>query len=340
MLQFTTGNILESTAECLVNTVNCEGYMGKGIAYQFKLRFPKNNSEYIKACKSGELRIGKIHYYCEDNKLILNFPTKNKWREKSKHEYIHQGLSELIDLIDSLSIKSIAIPPLGCGNGGLNWSDIRPVILEYLEPLSNSVDVFIYEPSTYFKARGVEAPKLNVSHVVLMKFKLKLKRFNKLRLQKTAYFMNIFLGKNYFKFYKHKYGPYAHSIDILTKDIKEFQDFYQIPTEEALKLVLNIVTSKATDQKMKDFGEPIEQATDFVNEISTDKQLELIATICSLLEPDKELTFNNIIKEIKAWSDEKANKFNEAEVLEALEFLMVKNIVQLNLMGLYNLVRP
>ena len=139
MFKFTVGDILESSTECLVNTVNCEGYMGKGIAYQFKLRFPENNKDYIKACRNTSLKIGTVHYFWEKGKLIINFPTKDKWRQKSKIDYIHQGLVELVKLVQSLNIKSIAIPPLGCGNGGLNWSEIKPIIIDYLTPISDSV---------------------------------------------------------------------------------------------------------------------------------------------------------------------------------------------------------
>ena len=99
MYSFVTGNILESHTQCLVNTVNCEGYMGKGIAYQFKKAFPKNNDDYIKACKTGELTVGKIHHFIENNKIIVNFPTKDKWREKSKISYIDKGMDTLIDFI-------------------------------------------------------------------------------------------------------------------------------------------------------------------------------------------------------------------------------------------------
>lgn len=202
MFDFTVGNILEATTECLVNTVNCEGYMGKGIAYQFKLKFPENNREYVKACKTKSLKIGTLHYFWEQEKLIVNFPTKNKWREKSEIDYIRVGLSELVNLIILSKIKSIAIPPLGCGNGGLNWADIKPVIIEYLTPVSESIEILIYEPSKYFEAKSTESPKLNTSHLVLMGFKLELRKFNKLRLQKTAHFMNLFSGKVYFKFSK------------------------------------------------------------------------------------------------------------------------------------------
>ena len=108
MLTYTTGDLLKSDAKALVNTVNCEGYMGKGIAYQFKLQFPENNISYINACKNGNLKIGTLHYYKEKEKLIINFPTKNKWREKSRMEYISHkdlqsylhGISHVADSMD------------------------------------------------------------------------------------------------------------------------------------------------------------------------------------------------------------------------------------------------
>ena len=128
MFFYTTGDLLQSDAEALVNTVNCEGYMGKGIAYQFKLKFPNNNKDYVKACKNGTLRPGKLHVYKESEKIIINFPTKDKWREKSRMEYIEDGLDALVLLIKELNIKSIAIPPLGSGNGGLIWNDVKQVL--------------------------------------------------------------------------------------------------------------------------------------------------------------------------------------------------------------------
>lgn len=337
MFKFTTGDILEANTECLVNTVNCEGYMGKGIAYQFKLKFPENDCEYIKVCRSGSLRIGTIHHFREKGKLIINFPTKDKWREKSKIDYIHQGLSELVNLIPLLNIKSIAIPPLGCGNGGLKWTEVKPIIIEYLAPFSEIIEILIYEPSKYFEAKSIEAPKLNLSHLVLMTLKLKLRKFNKLRLQKTAYFMNLFLKKDYFKFSKHRYGPYAHSIDILSRDIKQFQNFYNVDTEEALQLAKTIVISKSIEQKIKDFNYSIEQSTNFINEINSDMSLELIATICAVLEYKSELKIEQIVEEIKAWSTEKSEKFSESEIVSAIEYLLNKSLIQINLMGFYAL---
>lgn len=117
MIQYVKGNMFECNADCLVNTVNCEGYMGKGVAYQFKVRLPENNKSYIKECKTGELTVGKVHHYMEDGITIINFPTKNKWRENSRIEYIEKGMNFFVELLPQLDVRKIAIPPLGCGNG-------------------------------------------------------------------------------------------------------------------------------------------------------------------------------------------------------------------------------
>jgi len=339
MFKFTVGDILESSTECLVNTVNCEGYMGKGIAYQFKLRFPENNKDYIKACRNTSLRIGTVHYFWEKGKLIINFPTKDKWRQKSKLDYIHQGLVELVKLVQSLNIKSIAIPPLGCGNGGLNWSEIKPIVIDHLTPISDSVEILIYEPSQYYAAKSIQSPKLNTSHLVLMNFKSKLSKFNKLRLQKTGYFMNLFLGKAYFNFSKNQYGPYAYAIEILSKDIKEFQDFYNVNTAEALSLAKTMLISESVEQKLNSLNQAIHEATVFVNEVIHDEDLELLSTICYLLESERELTLTGIADNIKEWSLRKADKFNENKILEALNYLQEKHIIQKNLLGLYSLIK-
>ncbi len=152
MFHYVTGDLLKSEAQCLVNTVNCEGYMGKGIAYQFKLAYPSNNASYVKACKNGKLKVGTIHSFTENNKVIVNFPTKDKWRANSKIEYIDLGLDKLNKFIVDKKISSIAIPPLGSGNGGLMWHDVKPLIESKLDAISDDIDIYIYEPSKGYVA--------------------------------------------------------------------------------------------------------------------------------------------------------------------------------------------
>ena len=114
----TSGNLLESAADVLVNAVNCKGVMGKGLAYSFKMRFPDMFADYVKSCRNGNLRIGTLHTYIEEDKIIVNFPTKEDWRKPSELKYIKIGLGKLKDFIEENKITTIAIPKLGCGLGG------------------------------------------------------------------------------------------------------------------------------------------------------------------------------------------------------------------------------
>lgn len=334
MIVYTTGDLLKSNADALVNTVNCEGFMGKGIAYQFKLEYPENNKSYIKACKSGALRIGKMHYCNEKGKIVINFPTKDKWRAKSKIEYIESGLDELILLINRLNIKTIAIPPLGSGNGGLIWGDVKQLIEKKLSGISNRVEIIIFEPSQNYISLPVEEPKLSTSGLVLMDIKGKLKKFDTLRLQKTAYFINIFSGQNYFKFGRHKYGPYDNAIAIISKTIKEYQKYHNVKnTEEAYSILYKKIVSEKVDNKLKDLIPFIEKSTEFVNSISSNHELECLATVTYLIEEKNILSEEEIVSSFRGWSKDKANRYPETEIVEAIMKLYELGIIEKTLTG-------
>lgn len=149
MISITDGNIIEAKAEALVNTVNCVGYMGKGIALQFKQAYPENFEAYAKACRSDDTKPGKMFVFetgrMFNPRYIINFPTKRHWRGRSRLEDIESGLTALIQDVKKLNIKSIAVPPLGCGLGGLQWSVVRPMIEKAFSELSN-VNVHLYAP--------------------------------------------------------------------------------------------------------------------------------------------------------------------------------------------------
>ncbi len=334
MINFTTGDLLQSSAEALVNTVNCEGYMGKGIAYQFKLKYPKNNQDYVRACRSGCLVPGTLHYFYEDDKLIINFPTKNKWREKSKIEYITTGLDELVKLVNRLNIRSIAIPPLGSGNGGLIWNDVKTIILDKVSVIAKNVDIYIYEPSKGYRALPVEEPKLSTSALVLMEIKSRLKKFDALRLQKAAYFMDLFASKRYFQFEPHKYGPYAHSIEVISRQIREFQKYYGThSTEEAKVILYNKLVSDSVQTTMNELMPFIVQSCEFVNGIDSDHELECLATICYLIENKPNQSESDVIIGFKEWSDEKAQKFPSYEIIAGIIKLNAMNILYKSFLG-------
>ncbi len=163
MVRFEQGNLLEADAEALVNTVNTVGVMGKGIALMFKERFPENFRAYAAACKSGEVQLGRM-FVTENKQLdgprwIVNFPTKDHWRSRTRLEWIESGIEDLVHFIADHGIRSIAVPPLGCGNGGLDWQNVKPLLEAALTDIEG-LDATIYEPTPRYqnvaKKAGVE----------------------------------------------------------------------------------------------------------------------------------------------------------------------------------------
>ncbi len=150
MITEITGNILESNAEAIVNPVNCVGVMGKGLALQSKRAYPENFFAYAAACRSEEVKLGSMFVFARNTignpKWIINFPTKDHWRNSSRLEYIRDGLADLRTIIANLGLTSIAVPALGTGNGGLNWNEVRSTIRKGLGELEH-VEIKLYTPA-------------------------------------------------------------------------------------------------------------------------------------------------------------------------------------------------
>lgn len=150
MIEIVRGDLLAAPAEALVNAVNTVGVMGKGIALQFRRTFPEMFAAYEVECRAGKIRIGMMHVFDRGESVgrgrwIINFPTKRHWRERSRLADVESGLSDLVVVIQQFRIESVAIPPLGCGLGGLDWDDVRPRIEMAFAPLAN-VRVLLYGP--------------------------------------------------------------------------------------------------------------------------------------------------------------------------------------------------
>jgi len=163
MLRFTTGDILAEDAEALVNTVNCVGVMGRGVALQFKKAFPENFRAYARACQGGEVKLGAMFVFetgtLTNPRTIINFPTKRHWRGNSRIEAVEAGLKDLVCVVNARGIRSMAVPPLGCGLGGLDWKIVRPRIEEALGSL-NSLEVVVFEPRP-----GLDVQSIGCSHM-------------------------------------------------------------------------------------------------------------------------------------------------------------------------------
>ncbi len=165
MIELKRGDILKQDAEAIVNTVNCVGVMGRGIALQFRKRFPENFRFYEAACKRSEVHPGRVlvfdTQYLTNPHYIINFPTKRHWRDKSRMVDIESGLEDLVAEIKRRGIWSAAVPALGCGLGGLEWSEVRPRIEKAFVSLPD-VHVCLFEPQDTQKLDAMDKSKLDV----------------------------------------------------------------------------------------------------------------------------------------------------------------------------------
>lgn len=224
MVKLRKGNLIKADAEALVNTVNCVGHMGKGIALQFKKAFPKNFEAYKKACNAEEVQLGKMFVFSTGHlvnpKYIINFPTKWHWRGKSKMEDIEAGLQALLIEIEERDIRSVAIPPLGSGLGGLHWPLVKKKIEEALGRASN-VEFILFEPTGAPKAKnmpiGTSKPQLTVPRAMIIRLIRQYAelsyRLTLLETQKLAYFLQEAGQPLRLRFQASLYGPYAHNLN-------------------------------------------------------------------------------------------------------------------------------
>ena len=233
MIRYTTGNILESQSEAIVNTVNTVGVMGKGIALMFKQAYPNNFQQYVEAVKRNEIKIGRVFPVETENlvgpKWILNFPTKQHWRRPSRLEWIEAGLRNLSETIKRLGIQSVSVPPLGCGAGGLQWDTVQPLIEEILGAVPH-LDILIYQPTGTYqnrtRSRGVETLTFARASVADLVRRYEVLGFDctNLEIQKLAWFLEqslcrLGLQPLDLRFQPARYGPYSdrlrHLLDAL-----------------------------------------------------------------------------------------------------------------------------
>lgn len=339
MIVYKHTNLLNSDAEALVNTVNMVGIMGKGIALQFKEYFSLNFKLYQKACKAGEVTIGKM-FVTETGQLtgpkyIINFPTKTDWRANTRIEYIEEGLDDLIRVIKENNIQSVAVPPLGCGNGGLDWKDVKPLIENKLAAIAGSVHIEIYEPGHHSYAKTTvnrEAPKLNKVRALVLALA---ERYNvlgfdisHLEIQKLAYFLQA-MGQPdlQLRFEKGAYGPYAVNLKHLLAYLEgyyfkgqiRFQDMK--PTDalqlvkEYLPAVNNIIEIELTTEEKS----RLQKLSSFIEGYESPFGLELLATVhWAVKETGGDTSLSSIKKYISNWSPRKNDLMTESQIGIAL----------------------
>ncbi len=346
MIKFTQGNLLEAQAEALVNTVNTVGIMGRGIALQFKQAYPSMFREYERACKAGEVKLGKIQVFdlgglAGGPRWLINFPTKGHWRAGSRMEDIEGGLRDLVATIRKLRIRSIAIPPLGCGNGGLDWKQVRPKIEAAMAALPE-VDVLLFAPGETPKAADMpvrtERPKMTMGQAAMISL---MDRYLKglldpcislLEVHKLMYFLQAAGQPLRLKFEPKGFGPYATNLrQVLIRMEKHYTQGYgdgkDSPTKpiEALPGAVQeadkfLASSDIIQSRMNRVAELIEGFEDPYG-------LELLSSVHWVMQKDAEACGNPdiAVAAVHKWNARKRRTLKEGHILAAWERLREKN---------------
>ena len=331
MIEFKTGDIFLEDAEALVNSVNCVGVMGRGIALQFKNKFPDNFKAYAAACKRNEVQPGRMFIFetgqLTNPRYIINFPTKRHWRGKSRIEDIESGLEGLAHEIERKGIRSIALPPLGSDLGGLRWQDVRPLIETALGPIQG-LRVTVFEPGsapTDGRAnQSTSVPTMTAGRAALVGLMHSyivglLDPFvTLLEVHKLMYFLQESGEPLRLNFVKDHYGPYAENLRHVMRSIEGhlvsgYADGGDAPGKQ-LELVPGAVDD-ANDflRTTPDTLNRLNRVTNLVSGFESSFGLELLATVHWIANRDPELTLEEIVWRVHAWGPGK-RRFSSRQI--------------------------
>lgn len=338
MIEFTTGDILRADVEALVNTVNCVGVMGRGIALQFKNTFPDNFKAYEAACLRDEVQPGRMFVFerrsLTSPKFIINFPTKRHWRGKSRIEDIDAGLVALTQEIQHRKIRSIAIPPLGSGLGGLEWDDVRPRIVEALRGF-NDLRAVIFEPtSAPVPTRSLDVPDMTTGRAALV---VLIHRYlsglmdpfvTLIEVQKLMYFMQEAGAPLRLNYIKHHYGPYADNLrHVLNKIeghlVSGYHDGGDRPDKQ-LELVPGAIEEAETFlTNESETRDRFDRVGSLVEGFETPFGLELLATVHWVAKHENARNPDEAVAGVHAWNERK-RRFSPRQIGIAYNTLETK----------------
>lgn len=341
MIQYTEGNLLESTAYALVNTVNTVGVMGKGIALQFKNQFPENYKAYRNACKAGDVAIGKLFVTEElavnGPKLIINFPTKTDWRKPSEYEYIEAGLAALTQLIEERQLQSVALPPLGAGNGGLDWNRVKELIEQYLSNID--CQIYVYQPNYVVQeVMKAERIKLTPARAMLLSVLFDVVKngefVSEFAAEKIVYFLKRFGANEFHKlnFQPNFYGPYSGQVrhvlyqlngsyitGFSAMDKKPFEELgVALDAEPDVEAVLN-------KPENAEHRAVVDKTKAFLSGFYSPFGLELLSSVDYLKTTHGLAAADEVGTYFEAWSDRKKTLFNNGRFVD-LAFQKVSQI--------------
>ena len=340
MVEYKTGDILRADVEALVNTVNCVGIMGRGIALQFKNAFPENFKAYAAACAREEVQPGRMFVFetgsLTNPKLIINFPTKRHWKGKSRIEDIEHGLADLVQVIRYRRIQSIAIPPLGSGLGGLEWRQVRPRIEAALQDVPD-VQALVYQPDGHPDPKAVrkarEVPTMTAGRAALVAL---IRRYlaglmdpfvTLLEVHKLLYFMQEAGEPLRLRYHKGIYGPYAQNLrHVLLAVEGHLVSGYGYGGDKPHKR-LELVPGAFEDAEAFLSGSPardrFERVADLVDGFETPFGLELLSTVHWVATREHAGSPEEAVARTYAWSDRKT-RFSPRQIAVAFDVLAKK----------------
>lgn len=332
MIEYTVGNLLESDTQALVNTVNTVGVMGKGIALQFKEKYPANFRIYADACKKGEVITGRMlvtrDRTLEGEKIIINFPTKTEFYRKSQYRFIEEGLQDIIRVIEEYNIGSLAMPPLGCGYGGLKWEKVKALIEQYL---SNSpVRVVVYEPNDKVKEilqkeAQPQAIGLTDARAMILYALFRYERSGELAsifaANKIAYFLQESGEPMKLTFVPHHFGPYDHRVEkvLYALNGQYLKGLEQLSAKPFEPLELNYdkqaevkeyIDKKLSDQQRERLNSVFELIRGFESTLA----LEVLSSIHFLLTRGEAPSKEQLLEKIQSWNERKKTLIKEEYV--------------------------
>lgn len=342
MIELASGNLLEAPVEALVNTVNTAGIMGRGIALQFKQAYPAMFRAYEAACKAGQVKLGTMYLFDRGGlagapRWIINFPTKGHWRAASRMVDIDAGLKDLVATVCRLGIRSVAIPPLGCGNGGLNWRDVRPRIEAALAELPD-LHVLLYPPSGAPEAQAMpnrtERPPMTMGRAALI---LLMDRYLKglldpfvtlLEIHKLMYFLQAAGQPLRLKYEAKPFGPYARNLrQVLIQMERHYTQGYgdgkDHPAKPIQLLPGAVEEARAFLRQDAETLARMDRVAALIEGFEDPYGLELLSTVHWVMRevPDARVNPDVAVSSVRAWSKRKKEQLKREHLMRAWERL-------------------
>lgn len=344
MIEYKNGDLFKEEVDALVNTVNCVGIMGRGLALQFKNAFPANYKAYAAACESNAVMPGRMFVYDTDKtspRFIINFPTKQHWRDKSSFQDIENGLDDLARVIQELKITSIAIPPLGCGLGGLDWLQVRTAIERRLSGLSD-VRIIIFEPNdvgqSYTMRHVPNGPKMTPGCAALLALMERYLRdvidpwVTLPDVHMLMYFMQVSGEPLNLTYTQAACGPYAENLHPVLQAIEGFYVTGYAESCDMQNIPLNLVPGAAQDAAATLCHHPETQARfnrvcSLIDWVESSFGLELLASVHWVVTQEAPESLAELTQRIYAWDLGKM-KFSKQQIALAAQVLLTQGWIE------------